>query len=166
MDNTDIKTGVEDMTHLSPYLEAYSIADKASFDMSLARGLDYYTGLIYEVITTLPSQSGAPKSKSKEVNVGSIAAGGGYDSLVGMYGDRQIPCVGISFGVERIFTILEARQPRKQGGLEPGPEMDVYIAAAGKKDNGLLAERMWVLGQLTKTGIRDTFKRKANSKLV
>lgn len=163
MENADIKAGVEDMARLTSYVEAYGIAEKVSFDMSLARGLDYYTGLIYEVITTSPSQS---TSKGLEVNVGSIAAGGRYDNLVGMYGDRQIPCVGISFGVERIFTLLEARQPKKKGGPEPGPEMDVYIAAAGSKDNGLLAERMWVLGQLTKAGIRATFMRKANAKLV
>lgn len=166
MDNADIKTGVDDMTLLSSYLEAYSIANRVSFDMSLARGLDYYTGLIYEVITGIPSQSGVSKSKGQEVNVGSIAAGGRYDNLVGMYGDRQIPCVGISFGVERIFTLLEARQPKKKGGPEPGPEMDVYIAAAGSEDDGLLVERMWVLGQLTKAGIRATFMRKANAKLV
>lgn len=163
MENADIKAGVEDMARLTSYLEAYSISEKVSFDMSLARGLDYYTGLIYEVITTSPSQS---TSKGLEVNVGSIAAGGRYDNLVGMYGDRQIPCVGISFGVERIFTLLEARQPKKKGGPEPGPEMDVYIAAAGSEDNGLLAERMWVLRQLTKAGIRATFMRKANAKLV
>lgn len=166
MENADIKAGVDDMTLLTSYLEAYNIANKVSFDMSLARGLDYYTGLIYEVFTTLPSQSGAQKSKGQEVNVGSIAAGGRYDNLVGMYGDRQIPCVGISFGVERIFTVLEARLPKKKGAPEPGPEMDVYIAAAGSKENGLLAERMWVLGQLTKACIRATFMRKANAKLV
>lgn len=166
MENADIKAGVDEMTLLTSYLEAYNIANKVSFDMSLARGLDYYTGLIYEVITTLPNQSGAQKSKGQEINVGSIAAGGRYDNLVGMYGDRQIPCVGISFGVERIFTVLEARLPNKKGGPELGPEMDVYIAAAGSKENGLLAERMWVLGQLTKAGIRATFMRKANAKLV
>lgn len=63
--------------------------------MSLARGLDYYSGVIYEAVLT---QTG---------RVGSIAAGGRYDGLVGMFGPTAIPAVGISIGIERIFTILE-----------------------------------------------------------
>ena len=57
-----------------------------SFDMSLARGLDYYTGLIYEVVLN-----------NNPYGVGSIGAGGRYDHLVGMFnaGGKDIPCVGI-----------------------------------------------------------------------
>lgn len=171
MENDDIKAGFDDIALLVSYLEAYSIDDKISFDLSLARGLDYYTGLIYEVITAMPTRDGAlrdvaSKSKKQEVQVGSIAAGGRYDGLVGMYSSRSVPCVGISFGVERIFTIIEARQLKKKGGSQSGPEIEVYIAAAGSKDDGLLVERMRVLGQLTKAGIRAAFTRKANPKLV
>jgi histidyl-tRNA synthetase len=69
-----------------------------SFDLSLARGLDYYTGVIYEVVLT----DGLSQ-------VGSIAAGGRYDTLVGMFSasGQQTPCVGVSIGVERVFTIIE-----------------------------------------------------------
>lgn len=102
--NDSIKAGIDDIDLLLSYLEAFDIVDKISFDLSLARGLDYHTGLIFEVVTSLPNDSNKPtsKSKSKEAQVGSIAAGGRYDNLVGMYGDRDIPCVGVSFGVERI----------------------------------------------------------------
>lgn len=165
MENHDIKSGVADITLLVSYLEAYDIADKVSFDLSLARGLDYYTGLIYEIITQLPDSKGKSKSKKQEIQVGSIAAGGRYDNLVGMYGNRTIPCVGISFGVDRIYTILEARQPKAKGS-HPGPDIDVYVVAAGSKDDGLLLERMKVLSQLTRAGIRAAFMRKANPKLV
>ena len=68
-----------------------------SFDMSLARGLDYYTGLIYEVVLN-----------NNPWGVGSIGAGGRYDHLVGMFnaGGKDIPCVGISIGVTRLFYVL------------------------------------------------------------
>ena len=66
------------------------------FDFSLARGLDYYTGLIYEAVLT-----GSDR--------GSIAGGGRYDGLVGMFSGKNIPAVGVSIGIERIFAILERK---------------------------------------------------------
>jgi len=71
-----------------------------SFDLSLARGLDYYTGVIYEAVLLDGTSS-----------VGSIAAGGRYDNLVGMFSPSgvQTPCVGVSIGVERVFAILERK---------------------------------------------------------
>jgi histidyl-tRNA synthetase len=86
---------LEDLRLLFTYLEAMGQLDKISFDLSLARGLDYYTGVIYEAVLTSPNQ------------VGSIAAGGRYDRLVGMFSETEVPCVGISIGVERVFAILE-----------------------------------------------------------
>ncbi|KUI65714.1 Histidine--tRNA ligase, mitochondrial [Cytospora mali] len=163
--NDSIKAGMDDMEILLSYLEAFDIVDKISFDLSLARGLDYYTGLIFEVITSLPNDSKTPASnskyKSKGAQVGSIAAGGRYDNLVGMYGDRNIPCVGVSFGVERIYTILDARQPKSSKGGQSllAQDVDVYVVAAGS--DGLLLERMAVCGLLTKAGIKAAFLRKA-----
>lgn len=78
-----------------------------SFDLSLARGLDYYTGVIYEaVLLQTPAQA-----EDEPLNVGSVAAGGRYDELVGMFNPKghKVPCVGLSIGVERIFSILEQR---------------------------------------------------------
>lgn len=155
--NEDVKAGVEDMTLLLSYLEAYHIADRVSFDLSLARGLDYYTGVIFEVVTSLPNAEGS--STEEEPRVGSIAAGGRYDNLVGMYCERDVPCVGISFGVERIYTILNARDPKKKGGSAISQDFDVYVVAAG--GGGLLLERMAICGQLTRAGIRAGFLRKA-----
>ena len=70
--------------------------EKLSFDLSLARGLDYYTGMIYEIVLT-----------KDQKEVGSISGGGRYDDLIGMFSNHQIPAVGGSIGIERIFTILE-----------------------------------------------------------
>lgn len=155
--NEAIKAGIADLDLLASYSEAMDITDKISFDLSLARGLDYYTGLIYEVI---------PKSsKNQQSQVGSIAAGGRYDNLVGMYGKHAIPCVGLSFGVDRIFTILDGRRKKTTSDLTP--ERDVYIMASGGKDfSGLLLKRMAVALQLWKAGIRAEFAAKVKPKLL
>lgn len=101
-----------------------------SFDLSLARGLDYYTGVIYEAVMTgthcccaccrgcllagsASNQTFAPPlfagRSEGDPNVGSVAAGGRYDRLVGMFSGSDVPCVGVSIGIERIFAIMEAR---------------------------------------------------------
>ena len=93
------------------------------FDLSLARGLDYYTGIIYEAVLTQagvvshpPTQAGVPKAE-EGVSVGSVAGGGRYDGLVGMFDPkgRTVPCVGVSFGVERIFSIMEQKVEVRTG---------------------------------------------------
>ncbi|KIH90600.1 histidyl-tRNA synthetase [Sporothrix brasiliensis 5110] len=148
-----VAAGMADLTRLASYLDAMNVLDTVSFDLSLARGLDYYTGVIYEVV--LPG-----------AQLGSIAAGGRYDNLVGMYGKRPVPCVGISFGVDRIFTHLDAqRNQNKKSGSELAHEADVYIMAFGGKEfDGLLADRMRVATQLWDAGIRAEFSPKVKPK--
>lgn len=71
-----------------------SILDKVSVDLTLARGADYYTGFILEgVITSVP--------------IGAVLGGGRYDNLVGKFGDRPEPAVGMAFGLERIITAMK-----------------------------------------------------------
>lgn len=88
---------MKEMELLFKYLEALGIIDYFSFDFSLARGLDYYTGLIYEAVLTDTNR------------VGSISGGGRYDGLIGMFSGKDIPSVGGSIGIERIFSILEEK---------------------------------------------------------
>ncbi|KAI1379038.1 histidyl-tRNA synthetase [Hypoxylon crocopeplum] len=169
--NDEIKAGLADMDLLSAYSKALGTFDTISFDLSLARGLDYYTGVIYEVIQKPPNakeeESRYPGGKSSKSNdasaVGSIAAGGRYDNLVGMYGKKQIPCVGISFGVDRIFTILKARQGDNAGRAR---QVDVYVMALGGKEfDGLLLQRMSVARQLWDAGVRAEFSAKVKPRL-
>lgn len=172
------------MAVLFDYLEGYGILDKMSFDMSLARGLDYYTGIIYEAITdgSAPPPSGevaAKETKGKKakavnedgvdenaVGVGSIAAGGRYDNLVGMFAEAagskrvQVPCVGVSIGVERVYAILEQRR-RALAAKPRQKETDVYILALG---GGLLPERMKFAKQLWEAGIAAEFMYKEKPK--
>ncbi|KAK0385674.1 hypothetical protein NLU13_6851 [Sarocladium strictum] len=153
--NETVKEGLADMELLYNYLDAYQIADKVSFDLSLARGLDYYTHIIYEAVIELKSE------KSTETRIGSIAAGGRYDNLVGMYGKTKIPCVGVSFGVDRIFTILKQR---KEDEKLKQRSVDAFVMAFGAK-NGLLVERMAVARELWDAGIKAEFSPKAKPKL-
>ncbi|KAK2849626.1 Cytoplasmic and mitochondrial histidine tRNA synthetase [Arthroderma sp. PD_2] len=190
--NASAKAGLDDMTLLMDYLDAFGILDKISFDMSLARGLDYYTGVIYEVITegSAPAtatsapeaqalQRSAKKDKKKldadedrsndpSVGVGSVAAGGRYDDLVGMFSPKaQIPCVGISFGVDRIFSITKARMERENNNNAlRSSEVDVFVMAFGGKGfTGLLKERMQICRSLWEAGIKAEFSYKVKPKL-
>ncbi|KAH8168564.1 histidyl-tRNA synthetase domain-containing protein [Sarocladium implicatum] len=153
--NETVQQGLADMDLLYNYLDAYQIADKVSFDLSLARGLDYYTHIIYEAVIELPSES------KGETRIGSIAAGGRYDNLVGMYGKTKIPCVGVSFGVDRIFTILKQR--KEESRLQQR-SVDAFVMAFGSK-NGLLLERMSIARELWDGGIKAEFSPKAKPKL-
>jgi histidyl-tRNA synthetase len=172
--NKSVKSGLEDLDLLASYLEAFGITDKISFDLSLARGLDYYTALIFEVIYRPGAEpsgnKGVTASKreagkdASSIQVGSIGAGGRYDSLIGAYGKRSSPCAGVSFGVDRILTILKA-QHENEAQMQTQP-VDVYVMAFGGKDfDGLLLERMAVTAQLWDSGIRAEFAAKVKPKL-
>ncbi|KAK6457476.1 uncharacterized protein RJT20DRAFT_93498 [Scheffersomyces xylosifermentans] len=178
--NASAQKGIEEMTVLADYIDAFGIADRISFDLSLARGLDYYNGLIYEAVTAAsapPKNANELKEKAQKetkevedaseyVGVGSIAAGGRYDNLVGMFSNgKSIPCVGVSFGVERIFSIIKARAAKELEKVSSS-HTQVYVMAFGGGEgwNGFLSERMAVTNELWKAGINSEylFKTKAN----
>jgi histidyl-tRNA synthetase len=84
------KQGIDELETV--YLQA--VITNLQFDFTLARGLNYYTGIIFEV-------------KANHVQMGSIGGGGRYDDLTGLFGVPNIPGVGISFGVDRIYDVME-----------------------------------------------------------
>jgi histidyl-tRNA synthetase len=88
--------GVDELTFIIETIEAMGLQSaKLVIDVTLARGLNYYTGGIFEVA--------APK----EVDMGSIGGGGRYDDLTGIFGLKDVSGVGISFGLDRIYLVLE-----------------------------------------------------------
>jgi histidyl-tRNA synthetase len=91
-------TGVaalNDLRRLFGYLRDLGVPnERYAFDVATVRGLSYYTGIIYETIA-----EGAP--------VGSLCSGGRYDELIGQFTGRDLPCVGVSFGIDRIFTAMD-----------------------------------------------------------
>ena len=87
--------GVEETRFILDTLKSLGLKNEIQLDLTLARGLNYYTGAIFEV-------------KALDVQIGSITGGGRYDNLTGIFGMPGISGVGISFGVDRIFDVLNA----------------------------------------------------------
>ena len=137
MSNEKGKTALDEMGILFDYLEITETDKYCTFDLSLARGLDYYTGLIYETVLTDTDK------------VGSISGGGRYDNLVGMFSGKQIPAVGVSIGIERIFNILEEKY--KDSPDIRSVETEVFVAVIGKN---LTKERFRVINELWNNGIK------------
>ncbi|XP_010549872.1 PREDICTED: histidine--tRNA ligase, cytoplasmic [Tarenaya hassleriana] len=107
MANKSSTEALEDLSILFEALERSNCSDKVVFDLSLARGLDYYTGVIFEAVF------------KGGVQVGSIGAGGRYDNLIGMFGTRQVPAVGMSLGIERVFNIMEELHKQQNQIIRP-----------------------------------------------
>ncbi len=103
MDINGAKTEASRIRELAGRLGKYGIKGEVAVDFSLARGLDYYTGLIWEII--VKDENGA--------RLPSIGSGGRYDRLVGMYSKSEIPAVGSSIGITRVFSILKSKSERK-----------------------------------------------------
>lgn len=85
--------GVEELRTILRYVKILNVATEVEIDLTLARGLNYYTGAIFEV-------------KAKDVVIGSITGGGRYDNLTGVFGLDGMSGVGISFGADRIYDVL------------------------------------------------------------
>jgi histidyl-tRNA synthetase len=90
-------TGCHEMEQVFAFVNQDSLHNSCSFDVQLARGLDYYTGCILEV-------------EALDADMGSLGGGGRYDDLTGVFGMSGLPGVGISFGAERIFDVMCAQE--------------------------------------------------------
>jgi histidyl-tRNA synthetase len=188
MANAKARQGVEEMGQLFDYLEAWGALDKVSFDLSLARGLDYYTGVIYEVVTegSAPATAAAPngdgpsaqkqgkkdkkalaededRSNDPSVGIGSVAAGGRYDNLVERFRpNADLPCVGISFGVDRIYSITKARLAKgEKFSYISSHSPDVYVMSFGAE---MTVPRIQVMRLLLDKGLKVEFLYKKKPK--
>lgn len=96
-ENQAAKNGIEELQFVLNTLQQINSPANVNIDFTLARGLNYYTGIIFEV-------------KALNAKMGSIGGGGRYNDLTGLFGVANIPGVGISFGVDRIYDVLEELQ--------------------------------------------------------
>jgi histidyl-tRNA synthetase len=87
------ETGTEEMSFILNQLKELELSSSIEFDLTLARGLNYYTGAIFEVV-------------AKDVKIGSICGGGRYDDLTGIFGLPGVSGVGVSFGADRIYDVM------------------------------------------------------------
>ncbi len=128
------REGLDELEKIIQTLRAYDIPQQFyKLDMTLARGLDYYTGPIFETVV-------------KEPSIGSITGGGRYDDLIGLFSKQSIPATGTSFGLERIVTVIE------ELGLScrDGSKKNVYITLF---DAELMTGNMKIAGMLRDAGI-------------
>jgi histidyl-tRNA synthetase len=96
-DNPSGVGALRDLAEVFARLHDLGVPDEhVSFDLALVRALSYYTGTIYETVLT-------------DSTLGSLGGGGRYDELIGAYLGRDLPCVGISFGIDRIFDALDEK---------------------------------------------------------
>ena len=127
--------GVEELEFVfNKCLDLGISVENLKFDITLARGLDYYTGAIFEV-------------KADEVAMGSIGGGGRYDNLTEVFGVKNIPGIGISFGLDRIYLVME------ELGLFPQSienSVKYLFANYGERES---LEALKVIFQLRKNGI-------------
>jgi histidyl-tRNA synthetase len=111
-DNASGAEGVSELMVIREALEAQGISEASyRFDLALARGLDYYTGPVFETRVIAPK-------------IGSITGGGRYDNLIGMFTSTPVPATGSSFGLERLMTVLE----ELQGAATPDTNTQVLVA--------------------------------------
>jgi len=128
--------GIEDLINLITYLKDLVAEPKLKVDLSLARGLDYYTGPIFEF-------SGAE-------NIGSLAGGGRYDKLIGLISGRDVPATGISLGVERIIEVM-----REKGMLAvEKSKVKVFVA---KTSDEVIGATLNLVAMLREKGIPAEF---------
>lgn len=129
--NTEFTKALKDIKILDEYLQAGGLKTKNYiFDLSIVRGLDYYTGTVFETFLT------------KNPEVGSICSGGRYDNLVGHYSKENLAGVGISIGLSRLFSAIKDRL--KTGPVTPA---DVLIIPFSKETINYCLEVASIINQ-------------------
>ncbi len=142
---SDSQSGLKGVNELQEVIEKANLLNIKSpieLDLTLARGLDYYTGAIFEVV-------------ANDVQMGSICGGGRYDDLTGIFGLKDVSGVGISFGAERIYDVME--------------ELDLFPAATAQSVKVMLVnfgekeekECIRIIQKLREAGIKSELYPKA-----
>jgi histidyl-tRNA synthetase len=127
--------GVEEIETILTKTDLLAVRSKLEVDLTLARGLNYYTGVIVEV-------------KALDVEIGSITGGGRYDNLTGVFGMPGVSGVGISFGADRIFDVLNQLNLYPENAVKQTQVLFIHFGE--KEENYILT----LLNQLRKAGIR------------
>ena len=127
--------GITEMEFILDRIEKLALRAELELDLTLARGLNYYTGAIFEV-------------KALDVQIGSITGGGRYDNLTGVFGMEGVSGVGISFGADRIFDVLNQLDLYPKDALQTTQLLFVNF---GEKEEAYLLP---LVAQVRAAGIR------------
>jgi len=149
LQNKSMEVGLANIEQLLQYCHVFGLKSEIQFDLSLARGLDYYTGPIFEAVLI-------------GGNVGSVSGGGRYDGLVNSLAGtkKQIPCVGMSIGIERLMAIIEKKLENKAVKTS---DTQVLVCSPMK---GTLGDRMKLLSEFWSGGVSSETQQKNNVKML
>jgi len=137
--------GVNELAEIGALIDAGKYQDRVTIDPSVVRGLEYYTGPVYEaeLTFTVTNEDGQP------VRFGSVAGGGRYDGLVGRFRSEPVPATGFSIGVSRLFSALQnVGSPLVAGAKQPGPVVVLVL------DRDQVAAYQRLVATLRQAGIR------------
>ena len=145
------KDTLDYVQNIFEYLDEFKILGKIDFDISMVRGLDYYTGIIFEIVLD---------NDDPNLFTGSIGGGGRYDKMISKFvgQKKDIPSIGISFGIERIISICNSIKINKINRIK----RQVYIASVGKK---MLKEKVKLCRELWIAGIKADYNTQNNAKI-
>ena len=138
--NDALKKGISEITQMLNLFNNLPLANTLTLDVTLARGLSYYTGMVMEVV---PADSRVPS----DFRIGSIGGGGRYDNLTGVFGLKDVTGVGISFGLDRIYDLMDA------AGLFPADSMQSTRVLFCCMDENALPSAFAMAGKLRDAGI-------------
>jgi histidyl-tRNA synthetase len=137
--------GVGELAEIAALVEASGYGDRIAIDPSVVRGLEYYTGPVYEAELTFQVQD----EDGRPVRFGSVGGGGRYDGLVGRFRSEPVPATGFSIGVSRLFSALQmVKSPIVSGDKTPGPVVVLVM------DRDQIAAYQRMVSALRQAGIR------------
>jgi histidyl-tRNA synthetase len=140
---TPLETGLNELYEIDQIIKASGYADRVKIDKTVVRGLEYYTGPVYEVELTLETRD----EKGRPVRFGSVGGGGRYDGLVSRFRGEPVPATGFSIGVSRLQAALEHLNKDKPQPAAFGP---VVVTVFG----GEIADYQKMVATLRNVGIR------------
>ena len=135
-DDPEATKGLDDLRKVLQALEAMNVSrDRYKLDITLARGLDYYTGPVYEV-------------RVEEPKIGSLGAGGRYDNLMSLFSGRDLPTTGGSFGMERMVDVI-----MQLGLIEAASTKSRVLVTVFDSTQESIAASLELMGEMRKQGI-------------
>ncbi len=144
--NPSMQAGIAELGQIKALIEGAGYgADQIKIDPSVVRGLEYYTGPVYECELTFP----VTNEKGETVTFGSVAGGGRYDGLVKRFTGQDIPATGFSIGVSRLMTAL-----KNLGKLQSDTVLAPVVVCVMDRDNDALAGYQQMVQELRNAGIR------------
>lgn len=139
INNEALQKGISEITQLLNTLKNLPSSNMLTMDVTLARGLSYYTGMVMEVV---PADDRIPA----DFRIGSIGGGGRYDNLTGVFGLKDVTGVGISFGLDRIYDLMDA------AGIFPKESMQTTQVLLCCMDESAMPSAFAMAGRLREAG--------------